>query len=547
MNKLIIIEILLLYFTLTACFEKKSNLYKKIEEVDYLIRNNQRDSAEKVFYSLDMTSAKVSENALYNILKIRILSMRKYIPEWDSILNFSEIYFNKTNNKSYLSEIYLYKNDIYYIYKDKYDSAAYWLSKSEKLAAEINDYYLLAQIYWSKIMLYYLTWDCQSIKKCTDLQLFYAEKSKNQRQIAYATLNEALAYKNLSQNDSAAIFLHAALLLDKYLLPKDIALIYNSLGELSMEKDQNIAKENFEKALEVVPDLGGTKLNLAKIYLMRGDFIEAEKICNEIKKADWSENKISILEILSGCKAAQNNINEAFKLQKQIIAEKDSINKRISKTQYLPIDYYFSDKNEPADNNYWKYLCLVSVVLCILLTINILRNKIIFRKGIKYQKELENFSSKNAELEKTLRVTLLKTNTLQELSHKQEQEIEHILKENDEKKQYISQLEKQLKEETQKNLNLKNVGEKLYTQIINNQSIASWTTIDMVNFIEYYRIINPDFVEDLDNNYNKLSPRYKIILILEDMKKSIDEIKIIMSFEETSYYSAKSRINGAKK
>ena len=54
-------------------------------------------------------------------------------------------------------------------------------------------------------------------------------------------------------------------------------------------------------------------------------------------------------------------------------------------------------------------------------------------------------------------------------------------------------------------------------------------------------------VEDLDNNYNKLSPRYKIILILEDMKKSIDEIKIIMSFEETSYYSAKSRINGAKK
>lgn len=114
-------------------------------------------------------------------------------------------------------------------------------------------------------------------------------------------------------------------------------------------------------------------------------------------------------------------------------------------------------------------------------------------------------------------------------------------------KKKIKKLEKQLKEETQKNLNFKNSGEILYNHVVNNKPIAKWTTADMVNFIEYYRIINPDFVEDLDNNYNKLSPRYKIILILEDMKKSIDEIKIIMSFEETSYYSAKSRINGAKK
>jgi hypothetical protein len=69
----------------------------------------------------------------------------------------------------------------------------------------------------------------------------------------------------------------------------------------------------------------------------------------------------------------------------------------------------------------------------------------------------------------------------------------------------------------------------------------------MVNFVEYYRTINPELVESFDNDYKKLTPRYKIILILEDLGKSIEDIKQIMSFEETSYYSAKSRINGQRK
>ena len=90
-------------------------------------------------------------------------------------------------------------------------------------------------------------------------------------------------------------------------------------------------------------------------------------------------------------------------------------------------------------------------------------------------------------------------------------------------------------------------GEKLYNQALNNKPIASWTTDDMVNFIEYYRTLKPEFVESLDQNYKKLSPRYKIILVLEDMGKSVEEIKLIMSFEATSYFSAKSRINSAKK
>ena len=103
--------------------------------------------------------------------------------------------------------------------------------------------------------------------------------------------------------------------------------------------------------------------------------------------------------------------------------------------------------------------------------------------------------------------------------------------------------------ETRKKHNSKFIqtGESLFNQVINNQPIISWTTSDMVNFIEYYRTIKPDYVETLDNDYKKLTPRYKIILVLEDMGKTIEEIMQIMSFGENAYYSAKSRINGTKK
>ena len=116
-----------------------------------------------------------------------------------------------------------------------------------------------------------------------------------------------------------------------------------------------------------------------------------------------------------------------------------------------------------------------------------------------------------------------------------------------EKAKEILSLKEKLDIEKNKNININKNGEKLYNKVLNNEPIASWTTDDMVNFIEYYRTLKPEFVESLDQNYKKLTPRYKIILILEDMGKSVEEIKLIMSFEATSYFSAKSRINSAKK
>ena len=109
MKKLNIIAFFIIYLIFSACFENNSNIFSELETIDYLIRNNKRDSARILFDSIDTTLATKKDYALYNLLKIRQSDILTYNYKWDSMLNTSEYYFKKINDKKYISEIYLKK------------------------------------------------------------------------------------------------------------------------------------------------------------------------------------------------------------------------------------------------------------------------------------------------------------------------------------------------------------------------------------------------------------------------------------------------------
>ncbi|MBO4771662.1 MAG: hypothetical protein J5595_03875, partial [Bacteroidales bacterium] len=310
-------------------------------------------------------------------------------------------------------------------------------------------------------------------------------------------------------------------------------------GELTDDKDSIIAKDYFQKSIETYSNIPA-KLNLAKIYFKENNIPLTIELCNEGLQYEWPETKVEFLKLLCQCKIKEGDIKGAFDLQEKIISEKDSVLKYSKTNNKLRPSNILETKTAVYSESHWKYSSILCILLLVVLTIIIL----------KYYKKQKNCLSatqtKNNQLQETLQDILLKNNSLQEKLYSQEKEIASIRQVNNEQSQKILQLEKQLKEEIHKNINFKNSGEILYNQIVNNEPILTWTTDDMVNFIEYYRTLKPEIVASLDNNYKKLTPRYKIILILEDIGKTIDNIKQIMSIEDTSYYSAKSRINSQK-
>ena len=532
------IAIIILFLTIAACFEQKSDFSQKIATVDSLIRVDQRDSAISLFETLECANAIERDIAYYNVIAIRL--EKKGIKDYDSLQNLCEKYYKGTNGKSLLSEIYMVKAIHYLSDKDIYDSAAVLLNESEKLAFDAKDYYLLAQIYWTKGAFHDYERNQAKAKEDVNLQLHYAELSKNQRQIAYATLNKALVYKKLNMQDSARILLHAALLLSNNIKPSDHAYIYNALGELTLDKDSILAKDNFQKSLEIYSNIPA-QLNLAQIYLKEKNIPRTIELCNEGLQYEWPETKIEFLKLLCQCMIMEGNLNEAFKIQEQIISEKDSVLKYTENNTKLRQSFHLENEaTSSTANTYWIYVSIFCIVASVILVV------VFFKRCKNQNTKLSVAISKNNELQETLQSILLKNSSLQELAHSQEKEIVRMKQENIEQSQQIALLEQKLNTETQKNINLKNTGETLYNQVIANKAISTWTTDDMVNFIEYYRTIKPEVVAAFDNDYKKLTPRYKIILILEDLGKSIEDIKNIMSFEESSYYSAKSRINGQK-
>ena len=90
-------------------------------------------------------------------------------------------------------------------------------------------------------------------------------------------------------------------------------------------------------------------------------------------------------------------------------------------------------------------------------------------------------------------------------------------------------------------------GQSLYNDICNGRSIAKWKSDDEKDFINYYKLVDYDFIDEIDTTYNNLSDHYKVILILEKMIDDKTQRLEMLGMAASSYRSAKSRIEGMRK
>lgn len=92
-----------------------------------------------------------------------------------------------------------------------------------------------------------------------------------------------------------------------------------------------------------------------------------------------------------------------------------------------------------------------------------------------------------------------------------------------------------------------NRGYILFNEIMNGKTTVLWKKNDFENIIEYYRLVDMEFVDMLDNSYDELSPKYKFFLILEHIGMTDKQIMASMGIAEVSVRSIRSRVNKRKK
>jgi hypothetical protein len=85
-------------------------------------------------------------------------------------------------------------------------------------------------------------------------------------------------------------------------------------------------------------------------------------------------------------------------------------------------------------------------------------------------------------------------------------------------------------------------GRKLYDHIMDGGATENWEDEDYFCFIEYFRIIDFNFVTHLEEDYNNLSNRNMMFMILFHMNKNDEEVAKIMRVSEDSIRMTKKRL-----
>ena len=488
MKNIISAALIIVLCSIAACTEQKTERYKQLETVDMLSRYDKYDSAKILLDSICIEQLTDGEKALYNILSLRLYGPQKYKNQFDSLLHYSEQYFKSINDSSHLAEVYMYKGNGCYLFKNEYDSCAYYINQGKQLAyQEVPDHYLLAQIYWFQILLHYITCEHQTMINDAEMETYHAEKSGNKRQAAYAALNTVTAHKFANETEKLDLYIQAALNWSNYLKPQDVAGIYNIYGNLYIDEKPETAKEIFDKALTIQPDSKLTKESLARLYVKQGNIEQAETLSADCSsEAVWSEDKIDIWTIQADCKIASNNLMEAIKIQKNIISEKDSILKRIHKytSKIAILSSPQKETNETKETNNIQIVNVLMGVFAI--------STIIFAVLFIIQKQ--------------------KTKALESKVHD----------------------------------NNPHPQEKTFIEILEGKdNMSQWNKKMQLDFIDYCRDLHPEILNQIETEYQPLTPTLMIFQILTKFKEP-KEIQSIMGITESSYYSNVSRIKTKK-
>lgn len=303
---------------------------------------------------------------------------------------------------------------------------------------------------------------------------------------------------------------------------------YYKYAELVCDEDDSTAEKYIKKSMEF-DTLRQAYSVLGKIYLKRGDANTATQYFEKSSNGNyWCENEEKINRWLHEFFAEKEDYKAAYGYSLKRIAAKDSIINYLEDNDIKPVQTRFEGelKNLKLKTAFDRKIFMIILISSVILAVLFLM--VVFQKL-----KLSERSRKISDAQRTINDYNQKINKLQKSNtDRNNEEIKFLL-------QKIRALEMKFSD-------IYVHGKELYNQIINGQKIGRWSKDDYKNFIDYYQSIDFMFVYSFETDYIRLSDRQKIFLILCHIGKTKEEIMQIMTLEDGSFRSMKSRVEKQK-
>lgn len=506
---------------------KGESVNAQLEQIDTLLVHDKVDSALITLENIAMEAIHNKKDSAYYYLLMTEAKYRKWIPiQSDSAINFCINYYEDYSDNEKLARSYYYKGVAFFSSHD-IPQTIILLKQAEEKANKTKNNLVMHKIY--EKLAYY-----NGESHENELAVIYAKKAlsialdlKDEEKQAVALQYMSSDYLHLGMKDSASICLNKCLSLINSLPKEGRSYLYTNIGRIHEKEDPQLAKIYLKKALDL-RELPYAYKTLSMIYL-REDSVEKVndlwvKALSKTKNATNSIVRIDILKAMRQQSMDQKDFMQANALADSILKIQEQFYEGQREDQIAEIQAKY-DKETAVRDLREKYM-VWGLGLLALTTIIIAILGFKSRQGMKAKKELaeskiqlDAYTKKASELESSGKASATEINKLHE----------------------------KINELTHRHSGILAKGKNLYDAIEAGATTVRWTKDDFINYLEYYKMKDLPFVNEMETEYNRLSPKYIFFAVLEHEGKSDEDILRILGISESTLRSTRSRINSKKR
>lgn len=500
-----LVSVLLVY----GC--QSSYVNKNLAEIDSLVVAELNDSAYHLVMQMNETDFHTPEDmAHFNLLRVQTGNLVNRPQESsDSLLDEVISFYKLHPDNEKMTDAYYYKAVNAYKKRD-YQRSIIFFKEAEILAEHSGN---LRHKFKVAEGISFVNGRCANY----DFQLKYAKQAldlakrvNNKNWIAYSYYRMGVAHSKSGNEDSVSFFLHQMEKYTKFINEKELPLILTNLGLLYRDSNPEEAKKFLMKSLSY-KEFTNTYEWLAEIAYDEGKPDEAYHYWKRALTIQDATPKDNVIHNLIEYDMERGKTDSICERINEIIAIRDSIDAKLKNDTIKDLQTRFDHEVAMREKDQivikWQWIAMTLIAL--------LLAGIVYYLFKKYQTRIR---LQNSQMQ--INDYMEQIRALQSDKGDRTAEIERLNK----------QIERIMEEKSPRLAQ----GRMLYDMVVANKKMDRWKKEDVKKFIEYYTATNYRVVNRLRSIPRKeeLTPHHLLYLILLEMGKTDQEIRLILSISK---------------
>ncbi len=525
MKTSLFLSFILTTMLLLGC-QSRNNAEEQLVLIDSLLIQDMVDSAKVIIGDISLKDMDSKEDSAYYYLVQTETNYRNRIPmESEFGINYSLKFYETTKDHEKLARALFYKG-VTTFSKGSINKTIILLKQAEELAEKTNNLLLKHKIYDK---LSYYNGDLYEYvlsKRYALKALDISRAIKSPKRQSAALLYLFTCYFETGQKDSALICANQCSSLLSLQDSINLPYLFFDFGRIYENDDPQLAKAYLKKALAIkgIPNAYKT---LANIY-MREDSMEKvremwQQALYSTRNTKMNTMRIDIFNTMRKQCMEHGDYERANALADSAMAWQKRYYDTQQQERLNEIQAKYDKKvaeQELLNKVYGWGLVVVGIGGLLIIGLGYYSYR-----GMKAAKQLAETKAEMA----------LYTQKAKELEASGEQNTKELVR-----------LNRKISELQQRQAGILANGKRLYDALQSGATTVRWGKADFTDFIEYYKLKDLAFVNDLETDYDRLSPKYMFFAILEHEGRTDEEIMRVMGISESTMRSTRSRINSKR-